>query len=433
MLHDIVETPLRRRLFLPICLLVLPLLVVASVAGAQTFNHPPGAFVARESNGSVRIAQADATGNAQTAPTAQAGSGPDTVCDDPNVLEETKKALKSGSGPTVALAELKREADRLLGKPPTSVMDKAKAGPSGDKHDYVSYAPYYWPNPNTANGLPYVRKDGYRNVGQVAMGDGPEYEKVLTDVHKLGLAYWYTGQEPYARQAAKLARAWFLDPATRMNPNFEYAQATLGSSEGRGTGLIENRGIVGLLDGLALLKGSAAWSSDDDDAMRQWVDQFNRWMTTSKEGIAERGAKNNHGSWYAVQEAAVLLYEHHPDQARTVLEDIKGRISKQIEPDGREPLETDRADGYSYSVFNLLALMTLADMGARHGVDLWGFDLGHRGIRTAIDYLMPFAAGQAAWPYTQRATISAGSLVPIVTRAAQATSGANYMDELSGD
>jgi hypothetical protein len=46
---------------------------------------------------------------------------------------------------------------------PVSVVQKAVTPPSGDKHDYMSQAPYWWPDPASADGKPYIRRDGERN------------------------------------------------------------------------------------------------------------------------------------------------------------------------------------------------------------------------------------------------------------------------------
>ena len=45
---------------------------------------------------------------------------------------------------TVAYQQLKAEADRLLPVEPLSVMMKDKLPASGDKHDYMSQARYFW-------------------------------------------------------------------------------------------------------------------------------------------------------------------------------------------------------------------------------------------------------------------------------------------------
>jgi hypothetical protein len=359
---------------------------------------------------------------------------PTTVMDDPAVLVKVKSDLAAGSGPKEALAALKRDADKALEMKPVSVMDKPAAGPSGDKHDYASYAPYFWPNPKTADGLPYIRKDGYHNTEQTAKGDAHEYEPVLAAIHTLGLAYWYTGNHAYAEHAALLARAWFLDPATRMNPNMKYAQAVLGVNDGRGIGLLEDRALPLALDGLTLIDGSGAWTDADKTAMKTWVETFDRWLSTSQAGSDERAAKNNHGSWFAVQEAGLYLWLGETEKARKIFDGAPERIANQIQPTGRQPLEIARADGFSYSVFNVQALGTLATMAKRSGVDLWTDTSGPRAgsLKKAIDYLLPFAAGTAKWKDNQLKHISGAALVPVVIEAAAEYREKKYAQWLAG-
>ena len=352
--------------------------------------------------------------------------GPPTVYADSATLVRVKQQLASGKGPQDALASLKAAADRDLEFAPVSVMDKSEEGPSKDKHDYVSYAPYFWPNPDTKNGLPFIRKDGYRNTDQVSEGDASRYEPLQAAIQRLGLAYWYTGDKRYAEHAAKLARVWFIDPGTRMNPNFQCAQAVRGVNDGRGTGLIENRGLVPALDGLTLISHSGAWSEADQKAMHNWVAEFDKWMTTSDEGLAEKAAKNNHGSWYAVQEAGLYLWLGEKEKAREVFEAAKDRIANQIEPNGREPLEVVRTDGFGYSVFNVQALSTLAGLAKRDDVDLWNFQRDGRGLKAAIDHLLPFASGQEQWKENQHKAITAGGMIPVAIAASSAYHDPKY-------
>ncbi|MFM9078530.1 MAG: alginate lyase family protein, partial [Opitutaceae bacterium] len=103
-------------------------------------------------------------------------------------------------------------------------------------------------------------------------GDMLAFRRTCESVRTLGLAFHFTGDERYARKAAQLARVWFLDRATRMNPNFQHAQGIPGRSPGRGTGLIEARHLMLLNDGLALLAGSAAWPAADATAIRAWLE-----------------------------------------------------------------------------------------------------------------------------------------------------------------
>ncbi|HVU54811.1 MAG TPA: alginate lyase family protein, partial [Puia sp.] len=59
--------------------------------------------------------------------------------------------------------DLKRKADKYLDMTPVSVMFKQRTPPSGNKHDYMSQAPYFWYDSSKPNGLPYKNLDGQRN------------------------------------------------------------------------------------------------------------------------------------------------------------------------------------------------------------------------------------------------------------------------------
>src|SRR6185295_5519149 len=177
-----------------------------------------------------------------------------------------------------AFDALRRDAEKALKLKPPTVMGKSKAAASGDKHDYFSIAPYFWPDPAKPDGLPYVRKDGQRNPesGKEA-SDAPRLARMADAAAALALASWLTGQESYAEHAARLLRVWFLDPATRMNPNFNQAQATAGRNEGRGTGMIESRSLLSVMDASGLLTDSRHWSRADADGLRAWMEQFLEW------------------------------------------------------------------------------------------------------------------------------------------------------------
>src|SRR5918996_3977440 len=167
-----------------------------------------------------------------------------------DALARARERIASGD-PTIqpAYRRLIADADRALQAGPFSVMDKQRVPPSGDKHDYISMGPYWWPDPAKPNGLPYIRKDGQRNPETQQDYDSPRLRRMTDAVNTLALAYYFTRDERYAGHAARLLRTWFLDPATRMNPNLEYAQAVPGVTPGRGFGIIETRELPRLLDG----------------------------------------------------------------------------------------------------------------------------------------------------------------------------------------
>ncbi|MEQ1644712.1 MAG: alginate lyase family protein, partial [Pyrinomonadaceae bacterium] len=83
---------------------------------------------------------------------------------DGKALDRNRVAAKTDERLVKALRDLRSQADRLVAKARVySVMDKKQVPPSGDKHDYMSQGPYWWPDQAKPNGLPYIRRDGERN------------------------------------------------------------------------------------------------------------------------------------------------------------------------------------------------------------------------------------------------------------------------------
>lgn len=349
-------------------------------------------------------------------------------------LEANRQRIRGGDRSLdQALVRLKGEARNALAAGPFSVVSKSSTPPSGDKHDYMSRAPYFWPNPGTLNHLPYVRRDGERNPEINKFPDHQTMDRMVSAVETLALAYYFDGDEAYADKAARLLRAWFVDPATRMNPNLEYAQAVPGINTGRGIGLIETRGLTRVVDTIGLLAGSKAWTESDQRNLEQWFGKFLEWMMESKNGLDESAARNNHGTYYDLQVASFALFVGRKDVAIQVLERAKRkRIATQIEPDGRQPLELARTKAWSYSVGNLDGLMLLALLGERVGVDLWSYrGADGRSIRQALNYLVPFALGERKWPYKQLGQWPPQMLFPLMRRAATKFQDEQYRQALA--
>jgi hypothetical protein len=318
-----------------------------------------------------------------------------------DALERAKQRIAAGdSGLRPAYDRLLREADAALKAGPFSVMDKRRVPPSGDKHDYVSMGPYWWPDTTKPNGLPYIRRDGERNPEIGNDYDAPRLGALTGAVGTLALAYYFTGDERYAERAGLLLRVWFLDPATRMNPHLEYGQGIPGVTEGRAAGIIETRSLVGLVDAMGMLERSPRWREADAQAMRAWLSAYLQWLRTSEIGQAEQRARNNHGTWYDAQVAAAALFTGDTALARATLQASKTRrIGAQITADGRQPNELVRTRSLSYSAMNLEGLFRLAELGRQVGLDLWSYEAPRGGgsIRKALDYLAPYADTALKW------------------------------------
>jgi hypothetical protein len=336
-------------------------------------------------------------------------------------LAETKRRIQSGDKSfDASLAKLEADARKALQQEPVSVVTKTPTPPSGDKHDYMSQAPYFWPDPTKPNGLPYIRRDGERNPELDKITDHHTLDQMEAATQTLSIAYYFTSNEEYAAKATQLLRGWFLDRATRMNPNLEYAQFIPGVNTGRGIGLIETRGLADVVDAIGLLAGSKAWTATDQRGLEEWFGKFLQWMLESKNGREENAAKNNHGTYYDVQATSFALFLGKADLARQIIETARQkRIALQIEPNGSQPLELARTKAWGYSNGNLDGLMLLARLGENVGVDLWNYETKDgRSVRHALEFLYPFAVGDQKWTYQQLGGFEGRSLFPLMRRAA---------------
>ncbi|MCX6853952.1 MAG: alginate lyase family protein, partial [Verrucomicrobia bacterium] len=114
----------------------------------------------------------------------------------PGSLVKAKAQIDAGDKVLAkALKKLVKDADKALAEPLPTVMSKEKMPPSGDKHDYMSIAPYFWPNPETKDGMPYVRHDGKVNPESrdPKANDSPAIKIMGDNVETLALAYYFTG------------------------------------------------------------------------------------------------------------------------------------------------------------------------------------------------------------------------------------------------
>lgn len=318
------------------------------------------------------------------------------------------------------IAELAARAPDALKAPITTVVEKTQLAASGDPHDYVSYARYFWPDPKKPDGLPFVGRDGQHNREQVARGDRHRVDQIANAVGALAAAWHLHRDEAAARRAGEWIRAWFLTPATRMNPNLDYAQVRLGHDQNRGnpTGVLDTRAFTQVMDGLLLLEDSPALTPAEHAAVRAWFSAYLDWFMTSKNGRAEHAAKNNHGSWFLAQAIPMARFAGRNDLARQLCEEDKMRIAAQIQPDGSQPDEIRRVDGLGYSRFNLEAQAVIARHAKALGIDLWNYTAPNgASLRQALDFLRPYNRAPEKWPTSQNEKLAPGFLDELIAEA----------------
>jgi hypothetical protein len=219
-------------------------------------------------------------------------------------------------------------------------------------------------------------------------------------VPALVAAWKLTRQKHYAEHAARHLRAWFIDAATRMNPNLQYAQAIYGRFTGRGIGIVDTIHLVEVAGAIEVLEGSRALSKAETKRIKQWFSDYLNWMTTSKNGTDEREARNNHGTCWVMQVAAFArlvgddrLLDYCRNRFKTVL------VPNQIAADGSFPEEKRRTKPYAYSLFNLEAMTAVCQILSTPTDNVWAFQLPDgRGIARAVAYMYPYIKDKKSWP-----------------------------------
>ncbi|KAF9934829.1 hypothetical protein FBU30_010802 [Linnemannia zychae] len=299
----------------------------------------------------------------------------------------------------------------------------SKMPPSGDIHDYTSLARYFWKNPDTEDGLPYVRVDGKPNPDMDSVWDYRLLRKVFRDCYYMAHAYFWTGEPRYAEKIVYRVKEWFLDEKTRMNPNLKYGSLIFGTEMGRAQGVLDMFKVFAMFDALKIIEGSAAMQAEPQliPDLQRWFASYIAWVDSSAEAAQERDAHNNHGTYFTVQYLSILEFLGRDKEARALaIEAKQKRVGSQIRRDGAQPHETIRPVSFFYSIFNLQGLMMLSMQAESHGVDLWHYkgpiefktmrmnglpkpvdiEVGGGTIEDAIRYLVKYGIRDASdWPY----------------------------------
>ncbi len=322
-------------------------------------------------------------------------------------INENAEKIKAGNTRLVKAKEvLLKKADQIIEVDTTySVTYKQEKPPSGDLHDFYSLAKYWWPDPKQPQGKPFIRKDGKPYPGRKDIPDSDMLSNLGKDVYKLGLAYYFTGQSKYAEKAKQLLVIFFLNPRTKMNPHFEYAQIILGKGHSDGS-LVSANPLIEIAEGIQLMQSSTVWSPREIKGIKDWYAAFLNWMLTSKTGQKQRNAKNNIGTYFTVQAATYALFSGQKELAKQILEkDAPQRINDQINADGQLAKELKRAKPWSYVMYDLDAFKLLVEVASKVDLDLWSYQAENGGsIQKAFAWLEPFADGKKKWTYNQKVT-----------------------------
>lgn len=312
-------------------------------------------------------------------------------------------ATSTLAGTSFSVANIDRDriltdASNALDLPPVTITKYPAKLSLGGPHDFYSNADYFWPNPNTPDGLPYVNRDGQSNPNNFNK-HRECFFRLHDAVAALGAAYKITGDDRYAAKAAQLLRVFFLDPATRMNPNLQYAQAIPGGPSGRSYGIIDSLRLIEIPRAVTAMEKSPAFPPDVLAGLKQWFSDYTTWMRTSKNGIQESNAANNHAVAYWLQVAVFAQFTgDQQDLADSRKQFTEVFIPKQMAANGSFPRELARTKPYGYSIFQLDNMAALCQVLSTPVDNLWQFQLPDgRGMRKAMEFMYPYLADKSKW------------------------------------
>ncbi|KAF4613020.1 hypothetical protein D9613_010913 [Agrocybe pediades] len=331
-------------------------------------------------------------------------------------------------------------ARTLAAKGPWSVVNKKATPPSGDIHDYMSWAPYWWPDCSNAGNTTaltpeqiwvtcnYVSRDGKFNPDvRLTVNNVGDFSDMAEAVFYNALAWVFDlrdvvpfDKSTYEKNAVRFIRAWFLDADTKMNPNLDYGQMQRGpdGQVGSHTGVLDLKSFAKVASAILILRkgGSTEWTKDLDDQMVAWSKEYINWLETAKIAIEEREATNNHGSFYFNQLAALKLVVGDTQGAKDVTNAFfDGIYMNQIVASGEQPLEAARTRPYHYRAYNLAAMITNARIAqyADANTNVWKkTTTAGATIKSALDFAMTISAA------TSDETSYASELYPNIAAAA---------------
>ncbi len=340
----------------------------------------------------------------------------------PDELTRTK------TPPAEVLTALKNRREQLLKTPLESVtFGKKVVAPSGDKRDYISVGIYWWPDPEKADGLPYIRRDGQVNP-EWQNYDCAKSNRMYAAVRDIALLYYFTGDKELAAHGVKLLKVFFTDPETGMNPHLKYAQSIPGREDGRAIGIIDTYIWIDLVDSIAMLKD--AMTPEDYRALQQWFGKYLDWLRSDAMTWAFLKERNNITIAYYAQMTTYAVFSGKSEIGVLTATQLRDMVGSYIRRDGIFPEEITRTKSWDYSIYALNILFSAIPTAKELGIDILSPDSesGKR-TRAAVDYLCSFIDKPDEWPYEQLyGAININALGPILRKMYYFTGEAKYRD-----
>lgn len=264
---------------------------------------------------------------------------------------------------------------------------------SNDPHEYESISLYSWPNPDTADGLPYIMRDGYVNFENLKK-DKQALRTMSFVVYIASIMFYLTNDEKYYDVIKGQITSFFIDEKTKMNPSLAHSQAHPGLNNGQSGGIIDMGVSFGYtLSVLNALKEENMLDEKLVKGLSLWINEMIEWLCTHPNALEMKTKKNNHSMVYDNLILELATFVERYDLLEEVNKNFFVRCHMQIEDDGSMPLELARPKARSYTMMNTRLWMAV-------GKHINGAYLDEKIIKM-VNYYMPYGKGEKTWPFSQ--------------------------------
>ncbi|KAJ7772756.1 alginate lyase-domain-containing protein [Mycena olivaceomarginata] len=173
------------------------------------------------------------------------------------------------------------------------VTNKPVVAPSGDKHDYMSWAPYQWPDCSNVHNTTVLSPSDIRKLCNYVFRDG----QVNPDRNTI--------QD--SQSFSNLSDAVLYNSIAAMLQN--KSSSVYSQTVGTYTGILDLRGFAKIASGILLLRkiSNSDWTSDLDTQMIVWCNKYIDWLQTAPNAIVAAHATNNHGTIFVNQLGGLKL------------------------------------------------------------------------------------------------------------------------------
>ncbi len=302
------------------------------------------------------------------------------------------------SRPDVALIDHDRilaAADQYLNLPPDPLTAHPAPNPAGTPHDFVSDLEDP-PTSTPAAPSPPTAFTAHRD----ALLQFTLAVPALTAASLIARTSGATRSTAYAEAAARHLQAWFVTPATRMEPSLNFA-ASGAATGGHPEGIAETSCLAEVAVAIPFLLRSEALSPEASAAVKGWFADFLKWLTTSRLAALARDRKDHVGSSWLLQCAAFARLTADDPTLTDLRHHFKTvTLRAEILGDGSFPHELSTPNPYRNSHFNLDLLAGACDLLSTRFETLWNYQLQDGpGLRVALARHVPYMENRGSWPY----------------------------------